>query len=308
MSPGVSWSFSLCLLILFKKATSSSTRQFTMSSDIASLNLSGKTYLVTGSTDGIGEHTATQLAARGANVLLHGRNAARMAQTRARILTQFPTASLKSFIYDVSNMEQTKALAADVLQTTSQLDGLVNNAGVFSESFMKTSEGLETTFAVNVAAPFILTCLLLPLLRTTPHSRILNVASISQGGKIELDNLQYECGGWSSHKSYSVSKLHMAAFSNELSRRITPDEALVMSCDPGTVNTKMLIAGWGECGIDVSIAGDELKLVTNEWTAANHGIYFVGYRKSVCSRDVNDEALRGGLWSALERITQCTIP
>jgi NAD(P)-dependent dehydrogenase (short-subunit alcohol dehydrogenase family) len=215
---------------------------------------------------------------------------------------------LKSYLYDVSDMEQTKAFAADVLRTTTQLDGLVNNAGVFSESFTKTREGLEMTFAVNVAAPFILTCSLLPLLRSTPQSRILNVASISQGGKIELDNLQYERGGWSTHQSYSVSKLHMAAFSNELARRITPDESLVMSCDPGTVNTKMLIAGWGECGIDVSVAGDELKLTTSEWREENHGVYFVGCRKSVCARDVSDETLRVRLWGALERITQCTIP
>jgi short-subunit dehydrogenase len=263
---------------------------------------------VTGSTDGIGQHTATLLAKDGAHVLLHGRSAARLAATKARILQACPDAQLTTFQYDLSDVAETKRFCNDVLRTTTQLDGLVQNAGVFEETFQTTKDGLEMTFAVNVAAPYIAALLLLPLLRATPQSRILNVSSISQGGKIELDNLQFEKGGFNAHKAYSLSKLHMAAFSAELARKITPDDdALVYSCDPGTVNTKMLLAGWGECGIDVSNANDEYTLITRPFDPAAHGEYYVGCRKSVTARDVKDDSLRAGLWRELERITGVSI-
>ena len=165
------------------------------------------------------------------------------------------------------------------------------------------------TFAVNVAAPFIIACLLMPLLRSTTQSRILNVSSISQSGQIQLDNLQFEQGGWSSHKSYSQSKLLMAAFSFELSQRITAEkDALVLCCDPGTVNTKMLLVGWGECGIDISVANDELTLITQPFDATSHGQYYVGCRKSARSKEVKDDAQRRALWEKLELLTQCTLP
>ena len=264
------------------------------------MDLSGKTFLV---------HTAAQLAGRGATVLLHGRNPSRLLQAEQRIREVTPAAQLHSFLYDLSDMDQVKQFCVDVLRTTTRLDGMVNNAGVFEESFRKTKDGLEMTFAVNVAAPFIIACLLMPLLRNTAQSRILNISSISQSGQISLDNLQFEQGGWSSHKSYSQSKLLMAAFSFELAQRITAEkDTLVLCCDPGTVNTKMLLAGWGECGIDVSTANEELTLLTQTFDPASHGQYYVGCRKSARSKEVKDDALRRALWEKLEMLTQCTLP
>ena len=273
------------------------------------MDLRGKAFLVTGSTDGIGEHTATLLATRGATVFLHGRNPSRLLETEQKIRKVAPEAQLHSFLYDFSDMQQVKQFCADVLRTTTRLDGVVNNAGVFEESFRQTKDGLEMTFAVNVAAPFIIACLLMPLLRSTAQSRILNISSISQSGQIQLDNLQFEQGGWSSHKSYSQSKLLMAAFSFELAQRITAEkDTLVLCCDPGTVNTKMLLAGWGECGVDVSAANDELTLLTQAFDPASHGQYYVGCRKSARSKEVKDDAQRIALWEKLERLTQCTLP
>jgi hypothetical protein len=99
----------------------------------------------------------------------------------------------------------------------------------------------------------------------------------------------------------------MAAFSHELARRISPEDALVMSCDPGTVNTKMLDAGWGMCGIRISMANDEYKLVTSPFEAANHGKYYVSCRESQCVRDVYRDEVRVGLWEELERITGVSL-
>jgi NAD(P)-dependent dehydrogenase (short-subunit alcohol dehydrogenase family) len=220
--------------------------------------LRGKTFLVTGSTDGIGQYTALLLAKSGANVLLHGRNWDRLQKTKHFINEQLdPELRVKEIIKcycsDLQSLAGAKNLANEIIASNERLDGLINNAGVFQESLIITEDGLESTFAVNVCAPFILICLLLPLLRRTKHSKILNVSSISQSGSLQLDNLEYQHGGFSSYSSYGFSKLCIAAMSHELAKRISAEEALVMSCDPGTVNTKMLLAGWGYCGIRIEV-------------------------------------------------------
>jgi NAD(P)-dependent dehydrogenase (short-subunit alcohol dehydrogenase family) len=270
--------------------------------------LRGKTYLVTGSTDGIGQHTAMKLAENGATVLLHGRDRRRLDTTKSLILKANPDAILKEYLYDLETIDATKQFAEHILSSNDRLDGLINNAGVYRETLKKTSDDLEATFAINVAAPFILTCLLLPLLRRTPQSKILNVSSISQGGSIDVENLQFEKRSYSSHSAYSLSKLYMAAFSHELATRVTAEEALVLSCDPGTVNTKMLLAGWGYCGIDIDDANDEFNLITADFNPTVHGTYFVSCHPSRCHRDVYNDALRSALWNRLEEITGVSLP
>ncbi|KAJ1421298.1 short-chain dehydrogenase-like protein [Ochromonadaceae sp. CCMP2298] len=294
-----------------------------MSALRAGSGMAGKIALVTGSTDGIGQHTASKLAQAGATVLLHGRSPARLQATRELILKQCPDAQLETYCYDLQSMSATKQLAAEVLERHASLDVLINNAGVFQSTRILSPDALESTFAVNVAATFILICKLFPLLRLTPHSRILNISSISQSdlGKIDLKNLQLE-RGFSAYNSYSLSKLCVAALSHELALRVSPPDVLVQSCDPGTVNTKMLLAGWGRCGIDISSADHEFELVTKEYSfgpddstsasappaASAHGQYFINSRVSRCCPDVYDAKVREGLWEKLEDITGEKLP
>jgi NAD(P)-dependent dehydrogenase (short-subunit alcohol dehydrogenase family) len=177
-------------------------------------SLKGKSYLITGSTDGIGEHTAMKLAGMGAKILLHGRDPLRLQRTTEKILDKFPEAELTPYLFDLSTTKSTKAFVHSVLNTNEHLDGLINNAGIFTSKFVITEDGLESTFAINVVAPYIIACLLLPLLRTTKNSRVLNISSTSQGGALDLNNLQFEKGSFSSHKSYSNSKLYMSGTSS----------------------------------------------------------------------------------------------
>lgn len=161
------------------------------------------------------------------------------------------------------------------------------------------------TFAVNVAAPFLITGLLLPLLKRRPKSRIVNVSSISQGGSIPWDDLQLALpGAFNDHRAYSLSKLLMAMFSMELSARHGKDGDLpVVSCDPGTVVTKMLEAGWGCYGIDVSVANDETYLATDPGIAQKNGRYFVGRRDTKANSEAYNLEARERLWKELERLT-----
>ena len=208
------------------------------------------------------------------------------------------------YLYDFLNLEGSKRLANDILSKYERLDILINNAGIFQQNKIITQDNIESTFAINCCSTFILNILLLPLLKKTLESRILNVSSISQSdiGIINLSNLQFNEGGFTSYDSYSLSKLVVAMISHELALRITANDSLVLSCDPGTVNTKMLIAGWGKCGIDVENANDEFYLTTKQFDPNDHGKYFVHSKVSTCSKDVYNDSKRIALWQELERI------
>jgi NAD(P)-dependent dehydrogenase (short-subunit alcohol dehydrogenase family) len=272
-----------------------------------------KCALVTGATDGIGLHTAVLLAKNSdekMRLLLHGRDPERLYMARSRILELAPKTEIHTLCHDLSSLAGSKALAEEVLRATDQLDICVQNAGVFSDRFTLTPDNdLELTFAVNVAAPFILLTKLFPLLRVTPRSRMLMVSSISQadGGRLDMENLQLKkAGSWNKYSSYGQSKLMVAMLSAELSARVSPEEVTVFSCDPGTVNTKMLLAGWGRCGISVDNADDEFRLVSSP-DPTMHGKYFVGCKESRCSPDVYDVPKRQRLWAELERITNSCL-
>eukprot|EP01035_Chromulina_nebulosa_P019481 gene19481-25365_t len=132
---------------------------------------------------------------------------------------------------------------------------------------------------VLLHAPYKITSSLLPLLKSTPYSRVRNVASTSQeegDPHIILDNLQFQSGGYSDHASYSLSKLCMAALSYEYAKRIIASAdnsgVLINSCDPGDVDTQMLRAGWpGYLGMPLNEANDEYKLSTCTFDESMHG-------------------------------------
>jgi NAD(P)-dependent dehydrogenase (short-subunit alcohol dehydrogenase family) len=259
--------------------------------------------LVTGSTDGIGRLTA-QLLSSDYKVLLHGRAQSRLEETRDGIMAENKDAEVEMYCYDLGVMSGARGLADDVLAKYDKLDIVVQNAGVFMPTQVTTADNLEMTFAVNVVAPFILSKRLMPALGS--GSRLLMVSSISQsdGGRLDLSDLQFAKRGFDSFRTYGQSKLCMAMLAHEIAVRTSPSTGpVVLSCDPGTVNTKMLLAGWGRCGIEVRAATDEFNLV-KECRPEAHGKYFVGCRESRCSLDVYDADKRKTLWDILEAMTK----
>ena len=272
--------------------------------------------LVTGATDGIGRLTARLLAADGFTVLLHGRSQTRLAETRDEIERAVPGAQLETFCSDLQLTTGANALADSVLGKHASLSVVVQNAGVFMDKFALTEgEGIESTFAVNVVAPFILARRLLPALQQCPDARMLMVSSISQsdGGRLDLTTLPRGGGGggggagrgFDKYAAYGLSKRCMAMLAHELALRCgasSPSPSpVVLSCDPGTVNTKMLLAGWGRCGIDVEAATDEFNLV-RVYDPARHGKYYVGCRETKAAPEVYDAARRAELWALLETL------
>ena len=266
--------------------------------------------IITGATDGIGLVNAKKFAQTGHELILHGRNHDKLKNIQNEIIESInPKCKIYTYQADLSEIDQVHDLVSLINNDHDSLDILINNAGVYTEKFIKNSIEMEITFAVNVAAPFILFNGLLPLLKkSNKKSRILNVSSISQGGKININNLQLlENNAWSAHRSYSNSKLLIAALSKELSERISLDECIVMSCDPGTVNTKMLLSGWGPIGIDVNDALHEYELMTSysdDELNQMHGNYYVSHRESRCCTDVYNKELREELWNQLMNLTR----
>ena len=152
-------------------------------------------------------------------------------------------------------------------------------------------------------------------LQRTRHSRVLNVSSISHEDIGRLDPADValtEHLPWDSFSAYSLSKLALTMWTHELALR-TPTTAdglsgpVILHCDPGTVNTKMLLAGWGPCGISVNQANDEFTLVAH-YDAASHGKYYVGCRETECLADVYDQTLRQIVWARCEALGGISFP
>lgn len=254
-------------------------------------NSGASTALVTGSTDGIGVTTAKHLALQGFHVLIHGRDEGRIRKAQQTIQSfvanrrgdESPSSTriVPLPAADLSTIQGTRQLAHDVIQTCQEqgldLQVLMNNAGVYSEDHVITSDGTELTFAVNVVAPFVLTSRLLPTMLLAADGgdlkkrqrRIVIASSISQCGSIrDWDDLVYKKRRYSAHGAYSESKLLDAMLTFEFAQRFQAkgiDETVVTcNClDPGTVNTKMLLVRCFfvcECSRLMKISHLQLKL------------------------------------------------
>jgi NAD(P)-dependent dehydrogenase (short-subunit alcohol dehydrogenase family) len=208
--------------------------------------MKGRTVLVTGSTDGIGKATALGLARMGAKVLLHGRDPEKGRRVHEEIARTTGIDQLDLFIADLASQRQVRRLAAEVVERHERLHVLINNAGTFEVERGLTEDGLETTFAVNYLAPFLLTQELLGLLEESSLSRIINGASIAHlNAKVDWNNLQGE-RWYDGFQAYALSKLGIVLFTFELAERLKATVVTANCLHPGVIKTKLLRAGFGD--------------------------------------------------------------
>mmetsp|Transcript_38531 Transcript_38531/g.62610 ORF Transcript_38531/g.62610 Transcript_38531/m.62610 type:complete len:333 (-) Transcript_38531:67-1065(-) len=268
-------------------------------------SLKGLTAFVTGSTDGIGQHTATRLAKEGCNVIIHGRSKERLQKSIDFIKSRSGNERVQGYIADFESLDQVRRLADEVKKDCKQIDLLINNAGVFNPKNRKTCDGYETTWQVNVLAPFLLTSKLIPCVEKSEMRRVIMVSSISQSSSLDFSNLQQE-KGYSAHNAYSISKLADAMIAYELAERLESKGITVNTLDPGTVNTKMLLEGWGACGISIEDANDQFWLATSGDVEGVTGKYYVYRNERRSNSFAYDKENRRKLWEHLCDATGAT--
>jgi len=202
-----------------------------------------RVFLVTGGNSGIGKATALGLARLGGTVVLACRSATRGEAARQDIVRDSGNSKVYLEIVDLASEDSTRSFAEEFTRKYPRLDVLINNAGVYTPHREVTPDGLERTFEVNYLSGFLLTHLLLDLLKKSAPSRIVNVSSSAHsGGTIHFDDLQGEqrYGGFG---AYGQSKLAQILFTQELARRLQGTGVTVNACHPGVIRTNLGMGG-----------------------------------------------------------------
>jgi len=198
-----------------------------------------KVCLVTGANSGIGKATALALATRGATVAMVCRDRGRGEAARAEIAEMSGNEAVELLVADLSSQGATRKLAEEFARRHRRLDVLVNNAGAIIGTRRLTEDGVEATFALNHLAYFLLTNLLLDVLKASAPSRIVNVSSNAhKGATINFDDLQME-RGYAGMRAYGHSKLANVLFTYELARRLEGTGVAANCMHPGVVATKL---------------------------------------------------------------------
>ena len=257
-------------------------------------NPNRETALITGSTDGVGRVVAKRLGEQGWRVLVHGRDRGRGERVVAEIKDAGGTADLLAA--DLSSLAEVRRLAGAVQQATRRLDLLINNAGIGSggpQGTRQTSaDGYELRFAVNYLAGFLLTHLLLPLVRTSTPARIVNVSSLGQQAIDFADVMLTH--GYSGSRAYCQSKLAQIMFTIDLARDLDGSGVTVNALHPATyMNTTMVRQSGVTPMSGVEQGADAiLNLATSAALDGRSGLFFNGQREARADAQAYDAGAR----------------
>src|SRR5215207_6517522 len=269
------------------------------------------TVLITGATDGLGRAVAERLAAGGATVHLHGRDPERLEAAAHEITQATASDRLHTHLADLASLDEVRRLADDVQASTAELNALVNNAGIGTgkpdlTTRQESRDGYELRFAVNYLATFLLTVRLLPLLRRSAPSRIVNVASLAQQ-PLDFDDPMLE-RHYNGSRAYSQSKLAQITFGFELADRLAGagiDGVTVTSLHPATyMPTKIVLQQAGrsvdtlETGVDATV-----RLAVGEDVEGVTGRFFDRQQEAEADEQAYDGEARRRLWDLSLRLT-----
>jgi NAD(P)-dependent dehydrogenase (short-subunit alcohol dehydrogenase family) len=260
------------------------------------------TILVTGATDGLGKHVASALARRGATVLVHGRSSERLEVTLEEIRSQTSSQKVGSYLADLSSLAAVRDLADRILSEYDRLDVLVNNAGIIVQERKESEDGYELTFAVNYLSHFLLTSLLLPLLKGSAPARVVNVASAGQS-PIDFDDPMLE-RGYDAMRAYSQSKLAQIMFTLELAERLSGSGVSVNALHPASLmDTKMVQDTFGYTMSTVEEGSEAVvRLAASPELEGVTGRYFDGRREARADGQAYDKEARQTLWELSEEL------
>ena len=283
-------------------------------------SLAGKTALVTGATAGIGQVAARELARRGARVIVVGRSPSKCEATTDLIRRESGNPLVESLVADLSSQADVRKLADEVKARCPRLDILLNNAGAMFTKRRESVDGIEMTFALNHLGYFLLTNLLLDLLKASAPGRVVSVASEAHRmvSKVDFKDIEgkRKYGGW---HAYGQSKLANILFTDELARRVAGTGVTANSLHPGFVASNFTegngAMGWfmrrlaGLIAISVEDgAKTSIYLAASPEVEGVTGRYFANSRPAEPRKPALDEAAAERLWELSEKMTGLKIP
>lgn len=281
--------------------------------------MQGKICLITGGTSGVGKETALGLARIGAIVVISGLNKQRGEAAAAEIRTSSQNEQITFLPADLSSQDAIRALAQTFTTRFAHLHVLINNAGTMLMQRTTTQDGLETTFAVNHLAPFLLTNLLLPLLKASTPARIINVTSaIHVRARMNFADLQGR-QHYSGQQAYGQSKLANILFTYELARQLAGTGVTANCLHPGIIADSnfgrnypaplkvlgkvLTLLPKGFITTSEEAAQAVIHLATSDELANTSGKYFLKSREAHSSSATYDEDTWKQLWKQSVQLT-----
>jgi NAD(P)-dependent dehydrogenase (short-subunit alcohol dehydrogenase family) len=266
---------------------------------------SEQTILLTGATDGLGRATARELATLGATLLIHGRNRQRLEATCAEIVETTGNRKIKGYLADFSELAQVRRLAEEVRADKGRLDMLINNAGIGAGNLKEarrevSADGVELRFAVNYLAPFLLTRLLLPLLKASAPARIINVASVGQA-PIDFKNVMLG-QRYDPVQAYRQSKLAQIMFTIDLAAELEETGVTVNCLHPASLmDTKMVFEWFGHT---LSTIQDGVEALMNMAISPDFDTISGAYYDRLTASRANPQAYDAAARTQLKRLSE----
>lgn len=256
-------------------------------------SMAQRTILVTGATDGLGRALAAELAAEGATVLIHGRNAQRGEAALAEIAERATGAPPRLLLADLASLAQVRGLADEVEASTERLDALVNNAGIGTSlpgdgARLQSADGYELRFAVNYLAGYLLTRRLVELLTASAPARVVNVSSAGQM-PIDFDD-PLLVHGYSGVRAYCQSKLAQILFTFDLADELEGVGVSATTLHPATYMPTKMVTHAGATPVSelaVGVAATR-RLVSDPALEGLSGRYFSGLREARADEQAYD--------------------
>jgi NAD(P)-dependent dehydrogenase (short-subunit alcohol dehydrogenase family) len=276
--------------------------------------LGGKVVLITGGTSGIGKAAATALAGMEATVIITGRNEERGKRALQEIREESGNDGVELILADLTVQDEVRRLAEELRERHNQLEVLVNNAGLVLSERTETPDGIETQLAINHLAPFLLTNLLLDLLKESAPSRIVTVSSDAhRWAKIDLDDLQSR-KRYRGMQVYGKTKLANIMFTYELAERLEGTGVTANCMHPGGVNTNFGNNQGGPMNLLFRLfkpfmrspeqgADTLIYLASSPEVEGMTGKYLADRKVKAASDAAYDETTRKRLWEASEELT-----
>lgn len=279
-------------------------------------DIRGKRVLVTGATSGIGLESSAVMAKMGARVVLVGRDARKTEACAGEVKARSGNSDVEWLLCDFSKQASIRELADAYRRRFSELHVLVNNAGGVHKKREVTADGIEATWATNHLGYYLLTRLLLDVLRKSAPARIVNVASIAhRRATMDLDDPGFDRGGYQIMRAYGRSKLGNVLFTAELARRLSGTGVTVNCLHPGAVATNIWSGAptWAKPALAVfgmlafiSVedgAKTIVHLATTPELETVSGAYFEKNRSVRPATLAQDTGLAARLWDVSARMT-----